>query len=124
MRLRLLLLPLLLLCAPSAWAQRDSDPDFRGPSVRAAHTIFSPLDLPAANSMRTGAGAPGPDYWQQEADYIIDARIDQMNGRIVIKSTKLRQLKTEEWQRILGKVQTWKEKFQRMQMVLAASNVQ
>ena len=32
--------------------------------------------LPTPNSYRTGSGAPGQNYWQQRADYVIDAEID------------------------------------------------
>jgi hypothetical protein len=38
---------------------------------------FGPLTLPApATPLRTGSGAPGPAYWQNRADFKIDARID------------------------------------------------
>jgi len=37
---------------------------------------FRRLDLPAANEYRTGAGRPGPKYWQQRADYRIKATLD------------------------------------------------
>ncbi len=38
---------------------------------------FAPLDLtPAVNRYRSGDGSPGPDYWQNRADYVIDARLD------------------------------------------------
>ena len=38
---------------------------------------FAPLALPGAvNRYRSGDGAPGPDYWQNRADYAIDARLD------------------------------------------------
>ncbi|HEV2530759.1 M1 family metallopeptidase [Phenylobacterium sp.] len=38
---------------------------------------FAPLALPQpANSIRTGAGTPGPAYWQNRADYRIEARLD------------------------------------------------
>lgn len=37
---------------------------------------FRPLELPAPNRLRTGAGTPGPDYWQQKVDYAIDATLD------------------------------------------------
>lgn len=37
---------------------------------------FRPLDLPAANAYRTGAGRPGPAYWQQRVDYRITATLD------------------------------------------------
>ncbi len=32
--------------------------------------------LPTPNSYRTGSGAPGPNYWQQRADYVIHAEVD------------------------------------------------
>ncbi|MDB5429607.1 MAG: Peptidase rane alanine aminopeptidase, partial [Caulobacter sp.] len=38
---------------------------------------FAPLTLPQpASTLRTGAGTPGPDYWQNRAGYKIDARLD------------------------------------------------
>ena len=38
---------------------------------------FAPLTLPLpANRMRDSSGAPGPTYWQNRADYSIEARID------------------------------------------------
>ncbi|MAW61910.1 MAG: peptidase [Planctomycetes bacterium] len=90
MSLRILLHCLFgaLLVAPLA-AQRADDPNFRGPSARADQTIFSPLDLPAPNSMRTGAGAPGPDYWQQQVDYAIEARIEP-STRLVAAKARIR----------------------------------
>lgn len=38
--------------------------------------------LPTANSYRTAAGAPGPDYWQQQADYDMDITLDEDNKRL------------------------------------------
>ena len=35
-----------------------------------------PLPLPAPNRVRGASGAPGPDYWQQRADYVIRAALD------------------------------------------------
>lgn len=39
---------------------------------------FEQLDqtLPTPNSYRTGSGAPGPSYWQQRADYVINVEVD------------------------------------------------
>jgi hypothetical protein len=38
---------------------------------------FAPLTLPdPANTIRTGAGTPGPAYWQNRVDYAIAARLD------------------------------------------------
>jgi hypothetical protein len=33
-------------------------------------------EWPTPNSYRTGAGSPGPDYWQQRADYVIETSLD------------------------------------------------
>jgi hypothetical protein len=54
----------------------------------AATSPFRPLDLPAANDVRTGAGRPGKEYWQQRADYHIEATLDpathELRGRETI----------------------------------------
>ena len=38
---------------------------------------FEQLDqlLPTPNEYRTGSGAPGPKYWQQRADYVVNAEL-------------------------------------------------
>ncbi len=38
--------------------------------------------LPTPNSYRTASGAPGPQYWQQRADYDIDVALDDTNQQI------------------------------------------
>ena len=38
--------------------------------------MFEPFDLPSPSTLRTGSGRPGPDYWQQRADYDITASLD------------------------------------------------
>ncbi len=50
---------------------------------------FRQLDeiLPTANTYRTASGAPGNAYWQQRADYFIDARLDEENQRIIASET-------------------------------------
>lgn len=35
--------------------------------------------LPTPNEYRTGSGAPGPKYWQQRADYVIAAELNDEN---------------------------------------------
>ena len=40
------------------------------------------LDWPGPNQYRTAAGAPGPDYWQQRADYTISATLDTISKSI------------------------------------------
>ncbi len=47
---------------------------------------FHALPLPAANRVRSASGAPGPDYWQQRADYVIRATLDTAGS--VIRGTE------------------------------------
>src|SRR5438874_8826882 len=37
---------------------------------------FRPLALPAPSPVRSASGGPGPEYWQQRADYVIRATLD------------------------------------------------
>ena len=37
---------------------------------------FRPLVQPAPTPVRGAAGAPGPRYWQQRADYTLEATLD------------------------------------------------
>jgi hypothetical protein len=50
---------------------------------------FEQLDqtLPTPNSYRTGSGAPGPAYWQQRADYIINAEVDDNTQMLTASET-------------------------------------
>jgi len=68
--LALAALPALAACTaqPSPW--------FRHVEARQDTTIFSALDLPTPTDMRGASGAPGPAYWQQQADYVIDATLE------------------------------------------------
>ena len=43
---------------------------------------FRRLELPTPNTIRTGTGAPGPDYWQQRVDYVIRASLDTAAQRV------------------------------------------
>jgi hypothetical protein len=45
---------------------------------------FEQLDqlLPTPNEYRTGSGAPGPRYWQQQADYVINVTLNDQNQTI------------------------------------------
>jgi hypothetical protein len=44
---------------------------------------FAPLTLPQpVNRYRSASGAPGPDYWQNHADYEIHAQLDTANKQL------------------------------------------
>ena len=54
----------------------------------AAASPFRPLAMPTPNDVRTGSGRPGKGYWQQRADYRIEATLDpathELRGRETI----------------------------------------
>ena len=49
------------------------------------------IDWPGPNRYRSSSGVPGPDYWQQRADYTINASLDtattQISGSVEIRYT-------------------------------------
>ncbi|HEV3412864.1 MAG TPA: M1 family metallopeptidase [Puia sp.] len=52
-------------------------------SVFDQREAFAPLFYPAyGDNVRSAAGAPGPNYWQNRADYKIDARLDTMEQSV------------------------------------------
>ena len=60
----------------AAFAQTGNRPASTGPTYDPRVT-FAPLTLPdPVNSYRSSNGAPGPQYWQNEADYVMHAAID------------------------------------------------
>ncbi|HSG89108.1 MAG TPA: M1 family metallopeptidase [Pseudomonadales bacterium] len=72
-----------LLCAPAAFA--DAISQTRGTFV----DKFRQLDetWPDANVWRSATGAPGPQYWQQRADYDIDVTLLEDARRIEASET-------------------------------------
>ena len=60
----------LLLFMPSSVAAQEEGPGWK------VRSPFRPLGLATPNTIRTGAGLPGPDYWQQKVDYRIEATLD------------------------------------------------
>src|SRR5689334_23413509 len=54
-------------------------------------SMFAPLPLPSPNIYRTGSGAPGPKYWQNRADYDLEATLDTakttLSGKLRLRYT-------------------------------------
>jgi hypothetical protein len=50
---------------------------------------FEQLDqmLPTPNSYRSSSGAPGPSYWQQRADYVIDVELNDATQQVTGSET-------------------------------------
>ncbi len=69
---------LFLLSSPAVAAQQPTAMQRPDDSLRSWGDVspFRRLELPAPNTIRTGTGAPGPDYWQQRVDYVIRASLD------------------------------------------------
>lgn len=53
---------------------RENQQDIFGPFMNRASTVY-----------RTASGNPGPEYWQNGADYSIEARLDEANGTLTGK---------------------------------------
>ena len=55
-----------------------------GPTLFSKTVKFEQLGemLPTPTEVRLASGAPGPDYWQQEANYRIKVELDEKNHRI------------------------------------------
>jgi peptidase M1-like protein len=61
--------------AAAAQATGSARPTF-DPTGAPDTSLFAPLVLPAPNLYRLGSGAPGPKYWQNRADYDLQASLD------------------------------------------------
>ena len=74
---------LLIATAPLA-AQQPKMTQLPEDSTRSLGDVspFRRLELPTPNSIRTGTGAPGRDYWQQRVDYVITASLDTVAQRV------------------------------------------
>ncbi len=62
------------------------------PATGAGDTsVFAPLELPTPTTFRSASGEPGRAYWQQRADYDIQATLDTatqtLSGRLTLRYT-------------------------------------
>jgi hypothetical protein len=110
MRFGLLLLVAALACAPqrpqvltpvrvdtSARATASVPNPSAGGGARARTANDDPIaridrmEWPGPNTFRSASGAPGPEYWQQRADYTIAASLDttgqRVSGMVTIRYT-------------------------------------
>ncbi len=63
--------------------------DVQAQSEGVGEEAFAPLDLPEPDEYRSATGAPGERYWQQRADYRIEARLEdkRISGTVTISYT-------------------------------------
>src|SRR6185437_13119136 len=76
---KIILLSLFCFCTYIIRAQDPAQPL----SKYDQHKVFTPLFYPdKGNEYRTAAGAPGPKYWQNRADYKLNVILDTTNHRV------------------------------------------
>ena len=69
-----------LLAQQTVRAQQSTTPAANGGGNYDPHEAFAPVFYPSyGDDVRSAAGAPGPKYWQNSADYRIDASLDDEN---------------------------------------------
>ena len=76
---------LLLVTGPALYAQQAAS----SKSQYDAHALFDPqLDMEPGTVYRSGSGQPGPQYWQNQADYQINVSLDDqaqtLSGEVAI----------------------------------------
>lgn len=59
-----------------------ADEQFRRAGGSDGENIFRQIDWATPSEMRLGSGLPGPDYWQQQCDYEIQATLEPESGVI------------------------------------------
>ena len=71
----------LVFCQATGWAQTTPPATTTtNTTTYDPHDAFGPLFYDAyGDSYRAADGTPGPKYWQNSADYKIDARLDEVN---------------------------------------------
>ncbi len=84
-------LTLLLLLSTLTTAAAAQQPAAAAQLPVVDTSIFAPLNLPTATSVRTASGAPGAKYWQNRADYDLAATIDtatkSLRGQLTLRYT-------------------------------------
>ncbi|MEX0780373.1 MAG: M1 family metallopeptidase [Balneolales bacterium] len=55
------------------------------------YEVFQPLTIPAASSVRTASGFPGPNYWQNDVNYLLEVSLNdqehEISGSVTIDYT-------------------------------------
>ena len=88
MKIKYVLSAVLFVCGAVVFAQQEEQSKEREPG----HTNQSKFrqlyqEFATPNTYRSASGAPGPDYYQQQADYKMDIRLDDENARIYGEET-------------------------------------
>lgn len=85
---KLILLSALFLFSGIVSAQDETDTTKREPghyNTNRFKQLYEEFSTP--NMFRTASGAPGPHYYQQQADYVMDIELDDKNKKIIGSET-------------------------------------
>ena len=74
-------------CAPHSSACPQTARSPRPKAVSRTTFASSTRHCPTRTSIRSASGAPGPQYWQQRADYDIDVTLDEAERKIIGRET-------------------------------------
>ncbi|HEY5008461.1 MAG TPA: M1 family metallopeptidase, partial [Caulobacteraceae bacterium] len=87
--MRTLLIAAALALGLASLAQAQATPPAPpAPNAYDPTLTFAPLDVaPSPNRYRSGNGAPGPDYWQNRADYQINAHLEPKDKTLTAEET-------------------------------------
>ena len=73
---------------PAAQQKQQTSEVTKSKSIYDARETFAPLTLPTpVNAYRSADGTPGPDYWQNRADYILAATLDPAGNTLTADET-------------------------------------
>lgn len=78
---------LLLIASFSIWAQEDTEAPREGGHTNQSKFRQMYQEFATPNSYRSASGAPGPNYYQQQADYEMDIVLDDEKARIYGEET-------------------------------------
>src|SRR5436190_783154 len=76
---RLLITLVVVVASIASFAQ--------SPAWKGKFEQLGPESVPTPNAYRAGSGAPGSNYWQQRADYVIDADVNDETHLLTGKET-------------------------------------
>jgi hypothetical protein len=83
--------PMPVVMAPAVVATATVPSDAPPPAPTAPDPFAPIAEWPSPSPARTAAGAPGPGYWQQRADYAIAVTLDtaaqSLRGRVTLRYT-------------------------------------
>ncbi|MBL4663899.1 MAG: M1 family peptidase, partial [Flavobacteriaceae bacterium] len=73
----------IFLAAGATYAQDTDETEKRDPghyNTNRFKQMYEEFSTP--NTYRSASGAPGPDYYQQQADYVMNIELDDTNAKL------------------------------------------